>query len=213
MIRKTSSTGFSLVEVSLAIVLAAGGLLTVFSLFPMALRQGAGARADMVESAFAESFFTTVQANISVIDDIADWNDFDTFILKAVKGTGVDGVLGGGKGKSYTQAFNDLSEGNKEAIRKLDLGDTIPGVGVLRYIYRESERENVGNGVVLLPPQFLMRVIRVENKGAASSSASTERSSGPAVYSITLVSSSQKAPAIFTGNSLYHSEFYFSRRP
>ena len=67
--------GFSLVEVTLALLVAAGGLLTIFGVFPVALRQSQMSRSDMGETAFADSVLQTLGGNIRAIDDISVWND------------------------------------------------------------------------------------------------------------------------------------------
>ena len=70
-----SRGGFSLVEVALAILVAAGGLVSAFSLFPVSLRQSADARTDLIEASFAATVLETIAGNVRQIDDVAVWND------------------------------------------------------------------------------------------------------------------------------------------
>lgn len=82
--------GFSLIEVALALMVVAVGLLAVFGIFPVSLRSSQMARSDLVESAFASSLLQTLGGNIRAIDDIAVWNDPLRFWKAAAKGTGLD---------------------------------------------------------------------------------------------------------------------------
>lgn len=71
--------GFSLVEVSLALVVAAGGLLAIFGVFPISLRQSAHSRSDMGEMTFGTTVLETISGNIRTIDRISVWNDPERF--------------------------------------------------------------------------------------------------------------------------------------
>ena len=83
------AAGFALVEVTLALLVAAGGLLTIFGVFPVALRQSQMSRSDMVETAFADSVLQTLGGNIRAIDDISVWQDPAKFWAAAAEGTGL----------------------------------------------------------------------------------------------------------------------------
>jgi len=84
-----ASSGFSLVEVVLALVVAAGGLLSIFGLMPGALRQSQLARTDLSGSGFGSTLLQTFAGNIRTIDDIGVWNDPMAFWDVACKGTGI----------------------------------------------------------------------------------------------------------------------------
>ena len=60
--------GFSLVEVALALIVAAGGLLAIFGVFPISLRQSANSRGDMGQMTFASTVLETIAGNIRTID-------------------------------------------------------------------------------------------------------------------------------------------------
>ena len=98
--------GFSLVEVALALVVAAGGLITVFGIFPISLRQSQMSRSDMAESAFASSLLQILGGNIRMIDDLAVWNDPIAFWKAAAAGTGLP------------QTITDAANGSKH-VHKL----------------------------------------------------------------------------------------------
>ena len=76
--------GFSLIEVALALIVAAGGLLAIFGVFPISLRQSANSRGDMGEMTFASTVLETIAGNIRTIDRIAVWNDPEQFWDAAV---------------------------------------------------------------------------------------------------------------------------------
>lgn len=72
--KKTRSrAGFSLMEVSLAILLVAIGLLTLFSLFPLGLREGQMAVVDTQEAMFSDQVLNGIKANAQ---DVAAWTDW-----------------------------------------------------------------------------------------------------------------------------------------
>lgn len=85
--------GFSLVEVALALIVAAGGLLAVFGVFPVSLRQSQMSRSDMNETGFASALLQTLGGNIRDIDDIAVWNDPKEFWKAAARGSGLPETL------------------------------------------------------------------------------------------------------------------------
>lgn len=65
--------GFSLVEVNLAIMLVALGMLVLFSLFPAGLSQGARAHADTQAALFGGYVLNTIRANAARMT----WADWD----------------------------------------------------------------------------------------------------------------------------------------
>ena len=84
-----SRTGFSLIEVALALIVAAGGLLAIFGVFPVSLRQSSNSRADMGQMTFAATVLETIAGNIRTIDRISVWNDPEQFWNVAVGDTGL----------------------------------------------------------------------------------------------------------------------------
>lgn len=190
--------GFSLIEVNMAILIAAGGLLALFSLFPTGMRQSVMAQADMYQSTFANSFFETVSANIREIDDLETWNDFEGFCEKAMEGTGVGTAA---DIKNATNAKAAVSAATKELFK--EEGDTAKN---FRFVCRELDRDNSGSDggdprALKLPAQFVVRIHRIVKSGF------------PNRYVVSLVSTDQFKPSIYHHNSVYSSEFYFNKRP
>ena len=68
-------SGFTLVEVSLAILVVGLGLLTLFGLFPSGLRSGEEAGADTRAGLFASVVLEGMRANAAGIKSWTEWND------------------------------------------------------------------------------------------------------------------------------------------
>ena len=81
-------SGFSLVEVNLAILLVALGMLALFGLFPAGLREGELALTDTHAALFADYVLSGIEANASTMTVWNAWGDignFRTAIGKNVK--------------------------------------------------------------------------------------------------------------------------------
>ncbi len=190
-------SAFSLIEVNMAILVAAGGLLSIISYFPLGLRQGVMAKADMSESMFANSFFETISENVKRIENVAEWNNIDRFWQAAVEGTGIERNL-----KTIQAAkSSNMSEATKQLFYKFNgpSGANSP----IRYVWREEPKPSPESSPMILPPQFLIRIVKIKNTN----------DNFPVRYGVTLVSSDQPPPAIYHENAIYHAEFYFNRRP
>ena len=66
--------GFSLIEVNLAIFVVAIGLLTLFSLFPIGLKQAQSGHEDTQTSMFAAFVLDGIRANATQVT-ASEWND------------------------------------------------------------------------------------------------------------------------------------------
>jgi prepilin-type N-terminal cleavage/methylation domain-containing protein len=76
--KMNSQAGFTLVEVVLAILVVALGLLSVFSLFPSGLRASEDTVADTRAGLFAETVFNGMRANATALT-ATSWGDVGTF--------------------------------------------------------------------------------------------------------------------------------------
>jgi len=85
-------SGFTLIEVSLAVMVVGLGLLTVFSLFPSGLRSAEEGVADTKCGLFAETMLNGMHANASTITNWNDWANPSTFIN--ITTNNVVGVIG-----------------------------------------------------------------------------------------------------------------------
>ena len=68
-----SDRGFSLMEVTLAVFLTAGGLLILFSLFPLGLRESTLAGTDTQEAMFADYYLGMLESKSMSITNYSDW--------------------------------------------------------------------------------------------------------------------------------------------
>ncbi|MDD4870368.1 MAG: prepilin-type N-terminal cleavage/methylation domain-containing protein [Kiritimatiellae bacterium] len=70
---RNNSKGFSLVEVNLAIFLVAAGLLILFSLFPLGLRESEMGIADTQESMFADFVLNAMEGSSMTKTNWSEW--------------------------------------------------------------------------------------------------------------------------------------------
>lgn len=192
--------GFSLIEVNMAILIAAGGMLSLFALFPVGLRQSVMSEADLHQATFASSFFEAISANVKTIDDVRVWNNIEDFWDMAVGDTGISADLlkPGNLKSAVADATGELIEEKRDET--------------LRFVYRETADEDTSfSGAKLkLPPQMLIRVRTILNTRLASPVGTGLWPNG---YSVSLVSTHEFAPAIYSHNTVYSMEFYFRKRP
>lgn len=88
--------GFTLVEVSLAVLVVGLGLLTLFGLFPSGLRSGEEASADTRAGLFAQVVLDGMRANAGGLKDWAEWNDGAPGVSGALNGVLCDALLPSG---------------------------------------------------------------------------------------------------------------------
>ena len=77
------SHGFSLIEVNLAILLVAVGLLALFSLFPLGLKESERGLADTQEAMFADTVLSGLEGNAIGMTNWDDWAEIVNFRAKA----------------------------------------------------------------------------------------------------------------------------------
>ena len=69
------SSGFSLIEVALALMVVGLGFTTLLQMFPNALRMGQVARIESVQTLFANDMIAKLRAEAVNINTWADWNN------------------------------------------------------------------------------------------------------------------------------------------
>jgi len=195
---KKNRSGFSLIEVNMAILIAAGGLISLFALFPVSLRQSVMSTADLHQVTFASSFFEAVSGNVKLIDDVKTWNNINDFWTSAVDGLGISE-----KPIAFAAMKAKASDATAELIDDEDIksGDR---ANDLRFVVRETDKnDSFSKGELKLPPQMVIRVRPIiQDNGRL-----------PNRYAVSLLSTHEFAPAIFNHNTVYSMEFYFQRRP
>ena len=80
---KNKSSGFTLVEISMVMLLFASAVGGLLSFFPVGLRMEASAISDSAQTMFALDVLARVEANAAEIKDWDDWDDNKRFISKA----------------------------------------------------------------------------------------------------------------------------------
>lgn len=231
---RPARAGFSLMEVSLALVVAAGGLLAIFGIFPVSLRQSKMAERDTAENAFATTLLETMAGNVRMIDDIKTWNDPTTFLKTALAGTGVweksKFVTGGTMGKHHRDTLSEA--GTESGVSSSSLDDFSPdsvGVGkdystagegeYIWYLGREKfydksyrrEMSSTSMDKIVLPPQFLIRLVAIRREAGFSENEKTVWK--PNVYLVSVVSTDGGFPEPYVREPLYSQEFLFVHRP
>ena len=73
--RRKREAGFSLVEVSLAMMIISLGMITLFGLFPASMKQGEEAYQDTQTAQFAEYVLNGIRANFDEAPDHDDWRN------------------------------------------------------------------------------------------------------------------------------------------
>lgn len=120
VIMKTATThsarsGFTLVEVSLAVLVVGLGLLAVYSLFPSGLRSGEDALADTRAALFASVVMEGMRANASGIKVWNEWNDDATLARLCTSLDGVGSLIADGPNNQHT--ISDFPLGSSRPLR------------------------------------------------------------------------------------------------
>jgi len=200
---KQGVRGFSLIEVNLAILIAALGLLMLFQLFPIGLRQSVQSESDLKQTTFANALFEEINANIrgnitlggvnQILDDVLNWNDVHEFWKCATEGLGFPRNL------TTLENFGQLA-----GIKSTNLRDDlqIRANNSLYFAVRE-ERTETNTQRMQIPPQVLIRVREVSNNGGRL----------PNSYVVSVASTDAPFPAFLHNRQVYSREFYYQRRP
>jgi len=81
--KRKNNTAFTLIEVNLAILLIAVGLVTLFALFPLGLRESEMSVVDTHEAMFADHVLSGIEGNASKITDWNTWKDAQSPVFKS----------------------------------------------------------------------------------------------------------------------------------
>lgn len=209
-----------MIEVTLALLLAATGLLAVFALFPASLRLSEESRADMIESTFASSVLETIAGNVRQIDDVADWNDPDTWWKIAndngsvfrcpVKSATAEQFRKAWESGS-ADGYGGFSLSTVQVAALYKTSNTRPNeISYHGNEYFENQVPDNAPGMDKLndPPQWLLRVQTVRR--TASSGGNSRL---PNRYVVTVVSTTTPKPEQYVRNATYSREYTFLHRP
>ena len=97
--------GFTLIEVTFAVLIVGLGLLTFFSLFPSGLRMAEQDLADTKCGLFSDMVVSGLHANAAKMKSAGDWvaGSFEYNIQKEVLGVGVNVAIGGTNNYSFDE--------------------------------------------------------------------------------------------------------------
>ena len=215
--RTKQNGGFSLIEVNLAILIAALGLLMLFQLFPIGLRQSVQSESDLKQTAFANALFEEINANIrgnivdrmntQIFDDVKIWNNPNLFWKHAVEGMGLPAEL------QSLQTFGQIEGSAKVKSDNLKRDLNQRGIGAapnpnLFFAVREDAVPHDG-ARIHVPPQAVIRLRVVQNNAPAYG----QPGRGPNSYLVSVASTDAPYPAFVHNRQVYSREFYYQRRP
>ncbi len=214
-----SRSAFSLVEVNFALLVVAGGMLSLFALFSGGLRQSMNSKTDLSESTFASSLLGSIAGNVRMIDDVAVWNDPEEWWKIAVKGTGVPDNLNGYKLSKFKGASSSFSKSTRWLYNKY--GDYTDSEidkeydGWLWYVGRDGFEWESDNGELVLPPQYLIRIVCCDRvySGAVLEDDLPENGGVPYRYLVSVVSSDHQLPEVYCYEPFFSQEYTFLHRP
>jgi prepilin-type N-terminal cleavage/methylation domain-containing protein len=89
--RSKCRAGFSLVEVSLAMMIISIGMITLFGLFPTSMKQGEAAYRDTHGAQFAQYALNGLRANFASASNFAEWSDDGT--IHGLSGLGISATV------------------------------------------------------------------------------------------------------------------------
>jgi prepilin-type N-terminal cleavage/methylation domain-containing protein len=113
----SSKKGFTLIEVSLAVLVVGLGLLSLFGLFPSGLRAGEEASADTRAGLFATVVLEGMRANAA---GIKVWSEWDDASMLGSSSKLCDAVTAGGTAivaDGVVKTINDFPAGSGKRIR------------------------------------------------------------------------------------------------
>lgn len=157
MKRRPASAGFSLAEISLALLVVSIGMLGLFALFPAGIQMSKSAVDDTRSALFAEAVFNGLRAKARE----TAWNQVDNITLDAVAGdmwknTGTlvvrqDSVINTLLYEPYDASYTDyavryqLTFADASPARKAVRLEVLPGEGGGKAIYYYMELFNHGS--------------------------------------------------------------------
>ena len=214
-----SCGGFSLIEVALAILVAASGLVSAFSLFPVSLRQSAEARSDLVEASFAATVLETIAGNVRQIDDISEWNDPVKWWSKAVGSSFEQSVSSYATPKDFQDGF-DAGDSNVKgfSLPTLQVAEFYDAsknaVHELRYFGRErvSAPGKAAASKIQEPAQWLLR-LSIVSRPAVSEGNVLAKTGIPNRYIVSIISTPTPLPEQYIHHSSFSQEYFFVHRP
>lgn len=209
--------GFSLIEVNVAILVIAGGLLSLFTLFPAGLRLSSSAMSDTRQALFADDFFAYFDDGVRLIEDRDDWQNIETFWDAArdglENGFGSDAQLDDTDWRADDAVRKRWSNGDED-LKNSDFTKGNPNQlgkqfflrfrsGIIRKYFNEDTKSP-------LDAEFL---VRIASDYAGTDSSGEATPADRLVWRVSLVVSDDGTGGYFYDNSVYHRDFRFAELP
>lgn len=139
--RNSSPSGFTLIEISMVLLLFASAIGGLLSFFPVGLRLEANAISDSAQTMFALNVLGQIEANANAIDDWSVWEDTGKFCKAAFKDieVGGDSLSVGTLKKRASRA----REGKNEDLYHTDYHAEYENSGLLIKEYLGSKSANM----------------------------------------------------------------------
>ncbi len=217
--------GFSLIEVNVAILVIAGGMLSLFTLFPAGLRMSTAAMSDTRQAFFADQFFAFFENGLltsTKMQDVWEWQDIEEF-WKA--------------GRHGVEEGFDITLDNKDWPDDSDLEKAIIGSWDPSGLEKSSFKKTRGSGsdISLRFRSGAVEDYFSESTGSGSSSGTlgaefvvritsdfahlnsqgnpTHNNDDGLVWRVSLVVSDEGENGWFYDNPVYHRDFRYAELP
>ena len=155
--------GFSLVEVALALTVAAGGMISIFGLFPAGLRQGANSSRDLVSSSFAGATLAAIAGNVAAIDDIATWNKPEEWWKRAIENTNLP-AWNKGRDPDAFRGDSRIFRPNVPKVADSVTNNASGSKGSIWFFADDDGKRDVTPSGIALPPHYIIRLVRVRRR-------------------------------------------------
>lgn len=198
--------GFSLIEVNIAILVIAGGMLSLFALFPAGMRLSAAALSDTRQVFFADDFFSFFDEGVRQIDSLDQWQNIEKFL-----DAGCDGLEAGFDDR--VQIDSGFWTGNSEVQKDWKVGSSDfsngtsgsqTGTVFLRFVHGKVVgrfKNNSGSAGDALDAEFLIRV------------ASEYNAYDQLVWRVSLIVSDDGLGGWYYDNSVFFRDFRYTDLP
>ena len=202
-------SAFSLIEVNVAILVIAGGMLSLFTLFPAGLRLSTAAMSDTRQVFFADEFFSFFEDGVLQIQDRDSWQDIKEF-WKA----GQEGLEDGFKSIGASATLSDDNWTGDDRVRQRWGGDDLKESDftkdrdkghAISLCFRSgsisqhfSKSDRAGN----LDAEFVVRIASDYGNGADG-----------LIWRVSLIVSDEGENGWFYDNPVYHRDFRYAELP
>ena len=209
-LRTGKARGFSLIEVNIAILVVAGGLLSLFAIFPAGLRMSTDALSDTRQALFADDFFAYFDDGVLSIENRDDWQDIEKFWTAArgglKDGFGSKATIDNANSPWHgdTEVCKDWAQDPKHPLGQADFskGKNAGSSLYLRFYHGKVEGYFTDNAKTdKLDAEFLVRI------------ASDYNADDGLIWRVSVVVSDDGSGGWYYDNPVYHRDFRYAELP